>query len=461
MEASVHGPRLSLSGFHIEAAAAAAAARRDGGSAHATTATPPVTVFPACMHSAQPLRIASYNVYFGNAPHERLPERTAGIAAIAFGGDLVPDVIAFQEVIEESEAILRSAAEAAGYRYLSLHGGAAVEPAHSRGSSCRYWAALAIGHRLEVLSAATHPFTRSRMDRHLVLATCRRPVADGGGLVIVSTAHLESMPPMAAARAMQLAEVDTRIGLAVEKALQRSPELLAAGPPVLVFTGDTNCENGEVRGDGMGRPQRKVKRPSHGDAVARGDGGLAAATASAAATEAVTASTTAATPAASATAFAETESGIPLPAGWSDAWVSLNFPEETRWTFDLSANDTFGADAEGGRRARLDRLFLIDWHARALALQAKARASETMTAVAAPSAASAPLAASASPVAVGGAGGTGGAASAASVFGAAEVAAPPPVCPARMSLLGTSRLPCGRFPSDHWGIVVDLVARSA
>lgn len=425
MDAITRSARPSGAQIH-----AAAAARKDSVTGGVAVAT---THFPRCPRDAPPLRIASYNIYFGNAPHERLVERTAGISNVSFGSGLDADAIAFQEVIEESEAILRMAAEASGYTYLSLHCGAPVDSSAKAGraSRCRYWASLAIGPRLQLLSAATFPFTRSSMDRHLVLAVCRRLPVDGGGLVVISTSHLESMPPMAAARAMQLAEVDTRIGVAVEKAVKSHPDLLAAGPPVLVFTGDTNLENGEVRGDGMGPgrlPRRKARRPE-ATPVHDHDAAVAAAGESIFDMDA-------------------DDSGVPLPAGWSDAWVDLGCPEDTRWTFDLFANDTFGAGAEGGRRARLDRLFQIDWNARAAALAARARG--TAAAVAVGTASSAGAAA----------GGAGSAAAAAGPEPASEpevVAAP--LQPSRMALLGTARLPCGRFPSDHWGIVVDMAPK--
>lgn len=485
MDSAVRGAHPS--GAQIQAAAAA---RRESSSSTSSAAAV-TTIFPGCARDVPPLRISSYNIYFGSAPRERLVERTNGISQLAFGSDLAADAIAFQEVIEDSEAILRMAAEVSGYKYLSLHCGAPVEPAAKggRASRCRYWAALAIGPRLQLLWAATYPFTRSVMDRHLVLAVCRRLPIDGGGLVVISTSHLESMPPMAAARAMQMAEVDTRIGLAVEKALKSYPDLLAAGPPVLVFTGDTNLENGEVRGDGMGPgrlPRRKAKRPeekeelvhdydapaaaiaggatAEGAPVAAAESGSSSAVTAAAPSTATAAGSGAVASAPASAAASPTgesvfdmdpsgdESGVPLPAGWSDAWVALGCPADTRWTFDLSANDTFGYGAEGGRRARLDRLFTIDWNARAAALAAKARGTAVSVGVVATGAASSAGAAAGGA----GAGEVPERASKPEAEAEAEAAAPPPLQPSRMSLLGTDRLPCGRFASDHWGIVVDL-----
>jgi tyrosyl-DNA phosphodiesterase 2 len=109
-----------------------------------------------------------------------------------------------------------------------------------------------------------------------------------------------------------------------------------------------------------------------------------------------------------------------LPPGWVDIWRdALGQPAATRHTWDMQANDMFPeVEYEEGRRAqkRLDRVYAV--------LAVPAGASGAGDAVA--------KAAATSPAG----------------FGAGLVAG-------GMSLLGTDRLPCGVFPSDHYGVIVD------
>ncbi|XP_032809047.2 tyrosyl-DNA phosphodiesterase 2-like [Petromyzon marinus] len=94
-----------------------------------------------------------------------------------------------------------------------------------------------------------------------------------------------------------------------------------------------------------------------------------------------------------------------LPGGVADVWEELGCPEEARYTWDLSLNDNHQFDPPATPRLRFDRLLFRRVEPRR----------------------------SSSPAA-----------------GSAAVAA---FAPLSLRFVGTERLPCGKFPSDHWGLL--------
>ncbi|XP_078449908.1 tyrosyl-DNA phosphodiesterase 2-like [Lampetra fluviatilis] len=105
-----------------------------------------------------------------------------------------------------------------------------------------------------------------------------------------------------------------------------------------------------------------------------------------------------------------------LPPGVGDVWELLGRPEETRYTWDTTLNDNLKLGGARSSRLRFDRLFY----------------QQPLTARS-PGPSSPP-------------GGGGGGVDAT-------------VVPRSLRLVGTERLACGKFPSDHWGLLAhfDLV----
>ncbi|XP_061409968.1 tyrosyl-DNA phosphodiesterase 2-like, partial [Lethenteron reissneri] len=97
-----------------------------------------------------------------------------------------------------------------------------------------------------------------------------------------------------------------------------------------------------------------------------------------------------------------------LPGGVADVWEELGCPEETRYTWDLSLNDNRQFDPPATPRLRFDRI---------LFRRVEPRRSSAGSAVAT-------------------------------------------FAPLSLRFVGTERLACGKFPSDHWGLLAHFQLRA-